>query len=493
MLNLKILIFIGIQVSYFQAYAGPIVGTRNGKVMGAVINNGVSGTYYAFKSIPYAEPPIGDMRFEPPKPLYKRRSDVLDATIAGPTCLQLFTQGNESSVLGTEDCLYLNIFTPKIGHSKHSYLPVMVFIHGGGLMYGNPNFYGEQHIMSSGKMILVTIAHRLNAFGFLSTEDAVIPGNMGLKDQSVALEWIYNNIVSFGGSKNNILIAGWSSGSASINYHLVSPYTSSKWFRSAASFSGVAISPFYGIYPGEARKTAKVLAEHLKCPSNELANSQGITNCLKRRSAADIIMQIPKLFQFGQHPFNIFGPVLETSKPSKRSNVFLKKQVLSLMTKGHAKHKPWLITRTSDDGAIGAAEFLRKDINGMEGIYELNKKWNQWAPTLFFMDPRLSEKERTGLALKYKHEYFGNSDITMEKYKDLERMFNEELSTKYVQQAAKVFGENTRHGKTYAYIYDNPPPFGLGQLNAQRSDIEFGKYTIFFIYVCYLLSNTNFF
>lgn len=126
-------------------------------------------------------------------------------------------------LIGSEDCLYLNVYTPTLATTNP--LPVMVNIHGGGFVIGNgiikhecgPDFLVENNV------VVVTINYRLNVFGFLSLGIPEAAGNMGLKDQLKALEWVQNNIGEFGGNKDNVTIFGWSAGSASVEYLMLSP------------------------------------------------------------------------------------------------------------------------------------------------------------------------------------------------------------------------------------------------------------------------------
>ena len=143
--------------------------------------------------------------------------------------------GNESTVFcpqingftldGVEDCLFLNVYVPKKAiDDKDIKLPVMVFIHGGSLITGSGNFrdYGPLHFMDK-DVILVTINYRLGPFGFFFMGDDMVSGNAGLKDQVMALQWVQDNIQSFGGDPNSVTIFGESAGSFSVSVHILSP------------------------------------------------------------------------------------------------------------------------------------------------------------------------------------------------------------------------------------------------------------------------------
>lgn len=125
--------------------------------------------------------------------------------------------------MGSEDCLSLSVYSPQLGAAAQ--LPVLVWIHGGAFIAGSGNDYRPDYFMES-DVVIVTLNYRLGAFGFLSTypEDSGrgSKGNMGLKDQNMALRWVNDNITAFGGNVNNITLAGESAGGASVHYHILS-------------------------------------------------------------------------------------------------------------------------------------------------------------------------------------------------------------------------------------------------------------------------------
>ncbi|KAL1116581.1 hypothetical protein AAG570_005053 [Ranatra chinensis] len=174
-------------------------------------------------SIPYAKPPVEELRFQSPqRPL--KWDGVLDASgDKSPMCMQIpiFIPSLRNLTLGQEDCLYLNVFTRKIDSSAK--FPVMVYIHGGAFRFGSPGPKGRARYLMDREMVLVTLTYRLGPLGFLSTEDEVIPGNFGLKDQAMALGWVKRNIEHFGGDPDSITIFGESAGGASVHYMMMSP------------------------------------------------------------------------------------------------------------------------------------------------------------------------------------------------------------------------------------------------------------------------------
>ncbi|KDR15588.1 hypothetical protein L798_10533, partial [Zootermopsis nevadensis] len=145
-----------------------------------------------------------------------------DATVQGSHCPQQDLMSGKFT--GSEDCLFLNVFTKKLPEASEELKAVMVWIHGGCYKGGSssPVVYGPDHILAE-DVVLVTINYRLGLLGFLSLIEAGIPGNNGMKDQVLALRWVQRNIEHFGGDPGRVTIFGESAGGASVHFHLLSP------------------------------------------------------------------------------------------------------------------------------------------------------------------------------------------------------------------------------------------------------------------------------
>nr|XP_050866508.1 esterase B1-like isoform X4 [Vespula vulgaris] len=199
----------------------PVLSLKQGKIQGVIEDNvcGNNDQFLAFRGIPYAKPPIGKLRFKDPL-LPEGWKGIRDGSKFGNICIQLAITGE---IVGSEDCLYLNVYKPRRIEMSVK-LPVMVWIHGGGFNIGsgNDNMYSPDYIVRK-DIILVTINYRLGVLGFLNLEDEVAPGNQGLKDQVMALRWVRDNIVVFGGDPQNVTIFGGSAGAASVHYLTISP------------------------------------------------------------------------------------------------------------------------------------------------------------------------------------------------------------------------------------------------------------------------------
>lgn len=184
-------------------------------------------------------------------------------------------------IRGTENCLYLNIYAPA-EKPKLGLIPVLFAIHGGAFQYGSAPT--DVRFLMDRNIVIVTINYRLGPFGFLSTEDEVIPGNMGLKDQSLALRWVSDNIIYFGGNPDKVTLIGISTGGASVHYHYLTPM-SRGLFQNGISFSGTAFGP--GKHAENMREKTFKLANILGCPSTN--DVQNIVECLRQKPARLIV------------------------------------------------------------------------------------------------------------------------------------------------------------------------------------------------------------
>ncbi len=190
----------------------------------------VTADHRLFAGIPYAAPPVGPLRWQPPAPAVAWPG-VRDATRFGPRCLQ----DDSDLELGRqtdEDCLSLNVWTPRPSNELR---PVMVWIHGGAFVNGSGGIYDARWLAGRGDIVVVTLNYRLGALGFLA-HPALGPagavGNYGLQDQQAALRWVRDNIAGFGGDPDEVTIAGESAGGMSVCDHLVAP-GSAGLFRAA--------------------------------------------------------------------------------------------------------------------------------------------------------------------------------------------------------------------------------------------------------------------
>ncbi|CAF1482893.1 unnamed protein product [Adineta steineri] len=274
-------IFLGCLLKYSAANRTITVSTNYGDVLG--YETDMARIFYG---IPFAQPPVGDLRWNRPVPVSKWALNVLNATTRAPACPQPPCGGIPSLLCPTkfsEDCLYLNIFTPRMTNSSStSPLPVMIFIPGGNFQYLDASIpvYESEHIVNSTNVIIALIQFRLGALGFLATGTGPndITGNYGILDQRLAIAWIKANIAAFGGDPNQITLFGQSAGAQSVALHHVTSEMQSYFQASIVQSAPLAI-PFrtYAEYIAP----AVLLAEQLKCAVGDI-------NCLRRQTYQDI-------------------------------------------------------------------------------------------------------------------------------------------------------------------------------------------------------------
>ncbi|KAK8749773.1 hypothetical protein OTU49_015534, partial [Cherax quadricarinatus] len=275
-----------------------VVSTSQGKVSG-ILEKSVSGKiFWSYYGIPYAKPPLGQLRLRDPLPA-EPWSGIRNGSVEfeSQPCLQVpFRVAVEGiklkpqQLVGTEDCLYLNVFRPTVASFKQ--LPVMVYIHGGGFLAGGSVEY-EPHVLLDHDIVLVVLQYRVGVMGFLSTEDSVIPGNFGLKDQTMAFRWVQNNIHNFGGDPNSVTIFGESAGGASVHHHILSP-KSQGLFHRAIMQSGTAISTF-GVGTGH-RQVAEQVGVSMGCDTS--LGSSHLLACLQTLDARNLSATLQNFFEW---------------------------------------------------------------------------------------------------------------------------------------------------------------------------------------------------
>ncbi|KAK0405794.1 hypothetical protein QR680_018199 [Steinernema hermaphroditum] len=273
--------------------ASPVVETPYGPVEGFEYALEDGTTANIFLGIPYAKPPVGELRFEHPQKLPKWK-DVLQAKEFTASCVQHHRRASEIQVPGevfAEDCLSLNVMAPAEKAPDANGYPVFVFIHGGGFEFGSSRFYGYKNISEnfvSEGIVFVTLNYRLSALGFFSTGDHVIPGNLGLWDQTLALHFIQEVIEGFGGDPARVTIWGESAGGASVSSLTHSPH-SNYLFQQAIAMSGSS----YAILATRIDTVAHSgrLATALGC----VGTSTEVHDCMKTKSVDELLDGIDEI------------------------------------------------------------------------------------------------------------------------------------------------------------------------------------------------------
>jgi len=309
---------------------------------------------YSFLGIPYAKPPVASRRFKAPEPVTAYGNH--DAIGFRGECLQYAGYGPDvGKIKGSEDCLYLNIFSPSLTRSKAALKPVMVWIHGGGFVQGS----GAEYIpaqLAKQDVVVVTLNYRLAGLGFLTFGNDLVAGNMGLRDQIEALKWVKRYINSFGGDPDQITIFGESSGGNSVNALYVSPL-SRGLFNRAIMQSGTMLFSRNKYEKTRQERTAQALARKFNCPSLEL--DEDMLECLQKVPAKVFIEKS----QFkGTDPTQpreeieraMWLPVVD----AYTSNPVLPEHPFKLLKTGEFAKVPVLLGTVANEGAVNIMQIL---------------------------------------------------------------------------------------------------------------------------------------
>ena len=266
-----------------------VTETDSGAVRGAL-----DGGVYAVKGVPYARAPLGKLRWQPPAAV-QRWPGELQAHDFRPACAQF---GGPQPGTGSEDCLFLNIWTPKHpslpgtepGGEQGSLLPVVVFLHGGDNTQGKPSWYNMSALSREGNVVAVSVAYRLNIFGFFSARELAsadergVSGNYGLLDTQESCRWLRKNVARFGGDPDRITLVGQSSGGTNILALLGSP-ASQGLFHRAISLSG---SPNISYSGAKMQEVSRPVVAALNCSTSPQDDAKGL-ECLLGKSTAELL------------------------------------------------------------------------------------------------------------------------------------------------------------------------------------------------------------
>jgi para-nitrobenzyl esterase len=272
--------FLGSPIPGLSASAQALQQTRvvhiaDGDVRGATTNEADE-----FLGIPYAAPPVGDLRWQPPR-APAPWTGTLAALKFGKTCAQS-QRGVFAAPSQSEDCLYLNVFAPHSADAPTAKAPVMVWFHGGGLFSGESDDYDGSGLVGRGHVVVVTLNYRVGALGFLSHPAINGEGhpaiNYGIMDQQMALTWVQHNIAAFGGDPGNVTIFGQSGGGTAVMANLVSPLSKGLFHR-AINESGTRIGT---TDPTMAMQAGKKFAAAAGCEDQSAA-------CLRALTVAQVV------------------------------------------------------------------------------------------------------------------------------------------------------------------------------------------------------------
>jgi para-nitrobenzyl esterase len=306
------------------------------------------GDTLVFKGIPYARPPVGELRWRPPATV-PAWNGLRQTTAFGPKCSQ---QGGAFNGQGEEDCLYLNVWAPdtkSVPADETARRPVMLWIHGGGLLFGSSTnaIFNSRKLAEAGNVVIVSFNYRLGVFGFLGLRELSVEsqpqssGAYGLLDQNAALKWVHDNIAAFGGDPDNITLFGESAGATSVCMHLAAPI-SRGLFQRAIIQSGPCLINQVSLEEHERR--SRFIVDALGC-----TDSNDVSACLRAADVHDVI-EANRDKTTGLPPgLNDESPTWSIEKGLPVDGVFMLKPFVQAIREGDVAEVPVMIGSVADE------------------------------------------------------------------------------------------------------------------------------------------------
>ncbi len=404
-----------------------------------------------FLNIPYAAPPVGDLRWKPPADPLAWTGTRL-ASARGGRCAQYDLLG-KPDINSVEDCLQLNVWTPLAATTK---APVMVFVHGGAFTSGSAtdSMYDGANLAAAGNVIVVSLNYRLGPFGFLAhpalTSGATSP-NLGLLDQRAALAWVQRNVAAFGGDPANVTIFGESAGAFSVCTQLAMPKSAGLFQRAVMESGGCSGPTFFPL--ADATTQANALATALGCTDAATAAS-----CLRAKSEQEILNALPvRTETIG--PGYLWGPVVGDTE--------LPELPVDAMRGGRATRVPLILGTNANEGQLFTALYLG-------GVTPADTRaMAQWmfgnanADTIFAQYPLSSygsPKEQIAEIV--------TDGIFACPTRRAARAFADSGGTAYLYEFAYPFQISVAPGARAAHGFELPFIFGNGLVGTQLTDTE---------------------
>uniref|UniRef100_H3CMY0 Carboxylic ester hydrolase n=1 Tax=Tetraodon nigroviridis TaxID=99883 RepID=H3CMY0_TETNG len=446
-----------------------LVTIKNGIVQGKLLPV-LNGSVGAFLGIPYAKPPVGKLRFRNPEPVDSWEG-VKNASSFSNTCFQLADttfpgfRGAEMWNPNTpvsEDCLYLNVWTPRVNNSQaSSALPVMIWIYGGGFTTGTASLdlYDGRYLSKSEDVIVVSMNYRVGVLGFLSLPNNTnVRGNAGLMDQRLAIQWVVDNIAAFGGDPSQITLFGESAGSVCVGLHVLSP-GSNVLFKRAVMESGAPTATWSTANISESKFRSTKLGMLVGCSNI----SSDLETCLQNTDATGLLK-----VQYGvlSNPSTSDIPFLPVV-----DGVFLPDEIDALISNPSIQKKEVLLGLNHDEGTY----FLVYTVPGFD---------------ITSQSPITKAQFLTGVNLIFSHSYNITKETITFQYTDwadeengtknrdaLNRMLSNYMFICPVQDFAYRYQQ--AGGKPFLYYFQhrssrNPWPEWMGVMHGYEIEFVFG-------------------
>jgi len=411
------------------------VRTFLGIVKGKKSETDQGRTYYKFLGIPYAQPPVDELRFLPPKPV--NAWGKLVATEDGPVCPQVnFLAGG--GFIGDEDCLHLNIYTPSLVSASNPFAlkPVMLWIHGGGFTIGSgtENEYDPVLLLDK-DVVVVSINYRLGPLGFMTFGNNKVVGNMGLKDQNMAIKWIKNYIRYFGGDPKKITIFGESAGGMSVHAQVLSPFNHGLLAGAIAQSGTLLYKHLHTMRPGDERFAIKA-AVAFNCTGMGLDDE--MLRCLQDVPVKDLIETTQQPLGLPDSSDNIYSwtPIVDYFSYEP----FLPIQPLEALKKGIYNHVPFMSGTTKDEGSLFAILFYDK-------LAEISENWGTFFPSMIGFDKKHS------MEANIIKKYYTGDDFSKENMQSIINLFTDATFLSPDQKTVSLMSEGRSPVFNYQLTY----------------------------------------
>ncbi|CAL8134354.1 unnamed protein product [Orchesella dallaii] len=429
----------------------PLVHTNLGPIRGFKMNVSESRQIFAFTGVPYGESTGGVNRFRDPLPRRPWKG-TWDATYPSPFCVQSSPLLG-GMIRGQEDCLFLDIYTSKLpsNGSEHPLLPVIMWIPAGSSVFGRSRFHGPKYMLRE-DVIFIPVNHRVGLFGYLTTGDEQCPGNWGLKDQALAVEWVHDNIREFGGDPNKIIIGGISSGGSTSHLMLFTELRARSYVTGIIAISGTALVNQALDAVGQVREASDFVAESVMCP-NSTSTSGGswrMVECLQKVDPYMLLARFTAASSTRIPPFQ-FRPVVEPKIPS----AFISELPEVQYRKRKVPPIPMIVSRTRDESALIIARLGIPLTLMRSRYYDLVP---QALHTYFRNTDRKVGKEEGRRSLETVNMFYFNKTsppnfLARREFKQFWNFVNDAL---YFAPMWKSIEYHHKVGPTYAYILSAP-------------------------------------
>ncbi|XP_058822042.1 acetylcholinesterase isoform X1 [Topomyia yanbarensis] len=444
-----------------------VVTTDKGKVRGVTLEAPSGKKIDAWMGIPYAQPPVGPLRFRHPRPVEKW-AGVLNATKPPNSCVQIVdtvfgdfagaTMWNANTPL-SEDCLYINVVVP---HPRPKNAAVMLWIFGGGFYSGTATLdvYDHRTLASEENVIVVSLQYRVASLGFLFLGTPEAPGNAGLFDQNLALRWVRDNIHRFGGDPARVTLFGESAGAVSVSLHLLSAL-SRDLFQRAILQSGSPTAPWALVSREEATLRALRLAEAVKCPHDATKLSDTV-ECLRSKDPNVLVDNEWGTLGICEFPF---VPVVD--------GAFLDETPQRSLASGRFKKTDILTGSNTEEGYYFIIYYLTELLRNEEGVTVSREEFLQAVREL---NPYVNGAARQAIVFEYTD--WIEPENPNSNRDALDKMVGDYQFTCNVNEFAQRYAEEGNNVFMYLYTHrskGNPWPRWTGVMHGDEINYVFGE------------------